>query len=95
MNSILEGSLDHEHFGSHGKGFTLTLQETRSVHDLMNRQISNLLLIFIFYIVCQVPISKFLITWHFLDILNYTRHNGGLGTAKTHNSRIKRHDDTR
>ena len=24
----------------------------------------------------------------FLDILNYTRHNGGLGTAKTPNSRV-------
>ena len=41
----------------------LTLQETQSVHDLMNRQKSNLLLIFIFYIVCQVSVFNFHITW--------------------------------
>ena len=29
----------------------------------------------------------------FLDILNYTRHKRGLGTAKTQNSRAKCHDD--
>ena len=45
------------------KGFTLTLQETRSVHDLMNRKQSNLLLIFVFYIVCQVSSINFYITW--------------------------------
>ena len=37
-------------------GFTFTLQEPGSVHDLMNRQKSNSLLIFIFYIVCQLSI---------------------------------------
>ena len=50
----------------------------------MNRQKSNLLLIFIFYIVCQVPIFNVSCNLAgFLDILNYTIHNGGLGTAKT------------
>ena len=51
-----------------------------SVHE-MNRQKSNLLLIFIFYIVCQVSI--FIQVGWFSGYLNYTRHNGGLGTAKT------------
>ena len=70
-------------------GFMLTLQETRSVYDLMNRQKLNLLLIFIFNIVCQVTIFNFHINWLvFLDISKYTRHNGGLGTAKTPNYRI-------
>ena len=34
-----------------------------SVHEIMNRQKSNLLLIFIFYIVCQVSSFNFHITW--------------------------------
>ena len=44
------------------QGFTLTLQETRSVHDLMNTHKSNLLLIFIFYIVSEASIFNFHIT---------------------------------
>ena len=38
------------------KGFMLTLHETHSVHDRMIRQKSNLLFIFIFYIVSQASI---------------------------------------
>ena len=33
---FLEGSWNHEYFGYLAKGFTLTLQETRSIHDSMN-----------------------------------------------------------
>ena len=33
---VLEGSWNHDYFGSLAKGFTLTLQETRSIHDSMN-----------------------------------------------------------
>ena len=49
----------------------LTLQKTRSVHDLMNRQKSDLLLIFIFYIVCQVSIFNFHIMWLVFWILKF------------------------
>ena len=46
--------MDHEYFGSLAKlmkpsGFTLTLQETQSIHASMNIQKLNLLLISIFY----------------------------------------------
>ena len=40
-------------------GFTLTLQETRSIHDSMNIPKMNLLLIFIFYIIGQISIFNF------------------------------------
>ena len=69
-----------------GKGLTLTLQHTRSVLDLLNRQKLNLLLIFIFILSVKYQFSYNLAG--FLDILNYTRHNGRLGTAKTPNSRV-------
>ena len=62
----------------------LTLQETYIVRDLMNRQKSNLLLISMSSINFQFSYNFAV----FLDILNYTRHNGGLGTAKTPNSRV-------
>ena len=45
-----------------------TLQETRSVHDLMSRQKSILLLIF--YIVCQVSIFNVHITWLVIWIIS-------------------------
>ena len=44
-------------------GFTLTLQDTQSIHDSMNLLKLNLLLIFILYNVCQVLIFNFHITW--------------------------------
>ena len=40
-------------------GFTLTLPETRCVHDSMNRPKKNLLLIFTVYIISQVSIVNF------------------------------------
>ena len=42
---------------------SLTWQETRYVHDSMNRQKWNLLLIFTFYIISQVSIFKFHLIW--------------------------------
>ena len=63
----------------------LTLQETRSVHDLMNRQKLNLLY-FILSVKYQNQISYKMAG--FLDILNYTRHKGELGTAKMPNSHV-------
>ena len=36
MNSIFGMFMNHEYFESFAKGFTLTLQETRSIHDSMN-----------------------------------------------------------
>ena len=61
------------------KGFTLTLHETRCVHDSMNRPKMNLLLIhvFIFYIISQVSISGFPNIWILSDILTEV-----LGIAK-------------
>ena len=61
----------------------LTLQETHSVHDLMNRQQSNLLLYLDFILSVKHQFSYNFAG--FLDILNYTRHNGGFGTAKSPN----------
>ena len=40
-----------------------TLQETQSTQDSMNRQKLNLLLIFTFYIISQVSIFNFHLTW--------------------------------
>ena len=45
------------------KGFTLTLQETRSIHDSMNIPKMNLLLIFTFYIISKVSILNFHLFW--------------------------------
>ena len=54
----------------------LILQESRSVHDLRNRQKSHLLLKSIFYFVCQVSIFNVHITllvfWIFKIILDIT-----------------------
>ena len=50
------------------------------------------------YILYCMSIINFQLSYNlagFLDILNYTRQNGGLGTAKTPNSCVYRHDDTR
>ena len=56
MNSIFECSWNHEYFGSLAKlvkpegGFTLTLQETRSIHDSMNIQkIEFIAYVYIYY----------------------------------------------
>ena len=43
----MECSYNHDYYVS-ASGFTLTLQETRSIHDSMNRPKMNLLLIFTF-----------------------------------------------
>ena len=45
-------------------GFTLTLQETRGIHDSMNiPNKMNFLLIFTFNIISQVSIFNFHLTW--------------------------------
>ena len=68
---------------------SLTLHETQSVHGLMNRQkIEFITYIYILYCLSSI---NFQLTYNlagFLDILNYTRHNGELGTAKTPSSRV-------
>ena len=60
----------------------LTLQETQSIHDAMNRTKLNLLLILTFYIISQVSIF----TW-FSGYLNQIRLNRDIGIAKTPNFR--------
>ena len=68
---------------------SLTLHETRSVHDLMNRQkIEFITYIYFLYCLSSINFQLSNNLAGFLDILNYTRHNGGLGTAKTPNSRV-------
>ena len=42
--------------------FTLTLHDTRCVHDSVNRGVINLLLILIFYVISQVTIFNFPLT---------------------------------
>ena len=63
---------------------SLALHETRSVHDLMNRQKIEFITYIYIFIVCQLSYNLA----GFLDILNYIRHKGGLGAAKTPNSRV-------
>ena len=62
---------------------SLTLHETRSVHDLMNRQkIEFITYIYISYRLSSINFQLSYNLAGFLDILNHTRHNGELGTAK-------------
>ena len=49
-------------------GFTLTLQDTRSIHNSMNLLKLNLLLIFTFYKISQVSIFNFHLAWLFFQI---------------------------
>ena len=70
------------------KGFTLTLQETRSIHDSMN--IPNIEFITYIYISYHQWIINFQFSPNlagFPDILNQIRHNAGFGIAKTPNFR--------
>ena len=62
---------------------SLTLHETLSVHDLMNRQkIEFITYIYILYCLSSINFQLSYNLAGFLDILNYTRHNRGFGTAK-------------
>ena len=63
--------------------FTLTLQETRIIHDSMNLPKIEFIT-YILYCLSSINVQLSYNLAVFLDILNYT--NGGLGTAKTPNS---------
>ena len=59
----------HEYFGSPAKGFTLALQETRSIRDSMNiSKIEFITYIYILYIISQVSILNFHLTWRVVQI---------------------------
>ena len=65
-----------------------------SVHEIMNRQnIEYITYIYILYYLSSVHFQVSYKLAGFLDILKNTRHNGGLRTAKTSNSRVERQDD--
>ena len=59
----------------------LTLKESQSVHNSMNRPKLNVILIFTFYIIVKYQFSPNLAG--FLDILNEIRHSGGLRITKS------------
>ena len=70
------------------KGFTLTLQETRSVHDSMNiPKIEFITYIYILYYQSSINFQFTPNLAGFPDILNLIRHNVGFGIAKMPNSR--------
>ena len=77
------------------KGFTLTLQETRSIHDSMNiPKIEFITYIYILYYQSSINFQLSSYLAGFPDIWNYIRHNVGFGIAKTPNFRTSRHGDT-
>ena len=70
------------------KGFTLTLQETRSIHDSMNiPKIEFITYIYILYYQSSINFLFLTNLAGFPDILNYIRLNVGFGIAKTPNFR--------
>ena len=70
------------------KGFTLTLQETRSIHDSMNiPKIEFITYIYILYYQSCINFQFSPNLAGFPDILNEIRYNVGLGIAKTPNFR--------
>ena len=65
------------------KGFTLTLQETRSIHDSMNLpKIEFIAYIYILYYQSSINFQSSPSLAGFPDILNKIRHNVGFGIAK-------------
>ena len=68
------------------KGLTLTLQETRSIHDSMNiPEIEFITHIYILYYQSSIIFQFSPNLAGFPDILNLIRHNVRLGIAKTLN----------
>ena len=66
------------------KGFTLTLQETRSIHDSMNiPKIEFITYIYILYYQSSINFQCSAYFAGFSDILNKFRHNVGFGIAET------------
>ena len=78
---------NHEYFESLAKGFTLTLQETQSIHGSMNIPKNEFITyIYILYYQSSINFQFSPDLAGFPDILNKIRHNVGFGIAKTPNS---------
>ena len=70
------------------KGFTLNLQETRSIHDSMNiPKIEFISYIYILYYQSSINFQFPPNLAGYSDILNKIKHNVGCGIAKTPNFR--------